>query len=319
MTNLAVETPAAARPPLIASESLLGRALRSGRVRWGGGVVLFILALCVLTLPLTLDSSRALYYDLPSGDFARKPPAWNPAAWFGYDALGRSILGRCLLGGAISVAIGFAAAAIAVVLGVTVGLIAGYTGGWVDGALMRSVDVLYGLPYILMVILFKIAFEESLANKLGAPGTANMIVLFLAIGLVSWLTMARVVRGQVLALREMPYIEACRALGLPRWRIFLKHVLPNLMGPIIVYATLTVPSAILQESFLSFLGVGVKPPLPTWGSLASDGVAALSPVKVYWWTLLFPCLLLMATLLSLNFLGDGLRDLFDPKREAAKI
>jgi ABC-type dipeptide/oligopeptide/nickel transport system permease subunit len=131
--------------------------------------------------------------------------------------------------------------------------------------------------------------------------------------------MARVVRGQVLSIRSQPYIEACRAIGLPQWRIFIKHILPNLVGPITVYATLTVPSAILQESFLSFLGVGVNPPMPTWGSLASDGVAALSPVKIYWWMLVFPCLLLVITLLSLNFVGDGLRDIFDPKREAAKI
>jgi oligopeptide transport system permease protein len=144
-------------------------------------------------------------------------------------------------------------------------------------------------------------------------------VLFSAIGLVSWLTMARVVRGQVLSLRSQPFIEACRAMGLPRRRIFIKHILPNLVGPVMVYATLTVPQAILQESFLSFLGVGINPPLPTWGSLASDAVTSLSPVNIYWWMLTFPCLLLVVTLLSLNFLGDGLRDVFDPKREAAKI
>jgi ABC-type dipeptide/oligopeptide/nickel transport system permease subunit len=131
--------------------------------------------------------------------------------------------------------------------------------------------------------------------------------------------MARVVRGQVLSLRELPFIEAGRAMGLPGRRIFLRHVLPNLVGPITVYATLTVPAAILQESFLSFLGVGVRLPLPTWGNLASEGVAALTPVKFYWWMLTFPCLLLMSTLLSLNFLGDGLRDLIDAKNDAAKL
>jgi ABC-type dipeptide/oligopeptide/nickel transport system permease subunit len=245
---------------------------------------------------------------------------------------------------------------------------------------MRSVDVLYGLPYILLVILFKIAFERPLSEGvevwtfakavlllacllgmlvcLSLPRSArtaalssiagllaidilllatgrpvsspphtirfsaqatNLVVLFSAIGLVSWLTMARVVRGQVLSLRAQPFIEACQAMGLPQRRIFLRHILPNLVGPITVYATLTVPSAILQESFLSFLGVGVNPPLPTWGSLASDAVNSLSPVRVYWWMLFFPCALLALTLLSLNFLGDGLRDVFDPKREAAKI
>jgi ABC-type dipeptide/oligopeptide/nickel transport system permease subunit len=228
------------------------------------------------------------------------------------------MLARCLLGGVISLGVGVAAATISVIVGVTVGLVAGYRGGWIDALLMRSVDVLYGLPYILLVILFKIAFEGPLSRVFSAQA-ANLVVLFCAIGLVSWLTMARVVRGQVLSLRSQPFVEACRAMGLPQRRIFLKHMLPNLVGPITVYATLTVPSAILQESFLSFLGVGVNPPIPTWGSLAGDAVNALSPVKFYWWMLVFPCVLLAVTLLSLNFLGDGLRDVFDPKREAAKI
>jgi ABC-type dipeptide/oligopeptide/nickel transport system permease subunit len=299
--------------------------------------------------------------------------------FLGFDKLGRSVLVRSLLGGTISLAIGLAAAAISVVLGVTIGMIAGFQGGMVDSALMRIVDILYGLPYILLVILFKIGFEEPLASGLSAmalwaigllvlaavalgfalatkhirrivsiilmaafialatllfyrsravPQTpvlkpdatvANMVVLFLAIGLVSWLSMARVIRGQVLSLRGQPFIEACQALGLKQQRIFTRHILPNLIGPITVYATMIVPSAILQESFLSFLGIGVKDPLPTWGSLASEGVASLSPLKFYWWQLIFPCVLLALTLLSLNFLGDGLRDVFDPKKEAAKI
>jgi ABC-type dipeptide/oligopeptide/nickel transport system permease subunit len=216
-------------------------------------------------------------------------------------------------------AVGVAAATISVLLGVTVGLIAGFRGGLVDSALMRTVDILYGLPYILLVILFKIAFEAPLSRLFGSAQAANLVVLFSAIGLVSWLTMARVVRGQVLSLRGQPFIEATRAMGLPARRVFMKHILPNLVGPITVYATLTVPQAILQESFLSFLGVGVNAPLPTWGSLASEAVQSLSPVRVYWWMLIFPCILLVVTLLSLNFMGDGLRDIFDPKREGAKI
>ena len=214
-------------------------------------------------------------------------------------------------------AVGLASATISVVLGVTVGLVAGFRGGWVDATLMRFVDILYGLPYILLIILFKIAFEEPLARVLGGPA-ANLVVLFAAIGLVSWLTMARVVRGQVLSLRGQPFVEACHALGVPEWRIFLKHLLPNLVGPITVYATLTVPQAILQESFLSFLGVGVNAPLPTWGALASENrFDAL--VGGRWWLLVFPCILLALTLLSLNFVGDGLRDMVDPRREAAKL
>ena len=306
----------------------MNRGLLSPRIMIGGGALLLVILACVIALPWTLSAGSTFYYDGQHGDLVRSAPVLHPAGWFGYDTLGRSILGRCLLGGAISLMIGAAAAAIAVVVGTFVGLFAGYTGGWVDSALMRTVDVMYGLPYILLVILFKIALETPMTNALerlqhgnwfSSAQAANLIVMFLSIGLVGWLTMARVVRGQVLALRGLPFIEAARALGLPQRRIFMRHVLPNLIGPITVYATLTVPSAILQESFLSFLGVGVRLPLPTWGSLASDGVAALSPVKFYWWMLLFPCLLLMAALLGLNFLGDGLRDVLDPKKDAGKL
>jgi oligopeptide transport system permease protein len=301
-----------------AAQSPWAQALRSTRVRIAGGLLLAIVLLCIGTLVWTTHGDPPLYA-ANSGPNVRRPPERSIEGMLGYDTLGRPLLVRCLLGGTISLAVGFAAATIAVVLGVTVGLIAGYRRGWVDAVLMRTVDVLYGLPYVLLVILFKIAFEDPLAKLVGNKSAANLIVLFAAIGLVSWLTMARVVRGQVLSLRSQPFVEACKAMGLPERRIFLKHILPNLVGPITVYATLTIPSAILQESFLSFLGIGIQPPMPTWGSLASDAVQALSPMKVYWWMLLYPCLLLVVTLLSLNFLGDGLRDVFDPKREAAKI
>lgn len=303
-----------------ARDDVWRRALRSGRVVWGGGILLVIALACLLTLPLTLREKSFLYYDSQDSNRARTDPrAGSVQAWYGYDGLGRSIFARCLLGGTISMSVGVAAATISVVLGVMVGLFAGYRGGWVDAVLMRTVDVLYGLPYILLVILFKIAFERPLGELLQNAQAANLVVLFSAIGLVSWLTMARVVRGQVLSLRSQPFIEACVAGGVPSSRIFLKHVLPNLIGPITVYATLTVPSAILQESFLSFLGVGINPPLPTWGSLAAEAVQELSPIRFYWWMLIFPCMLLVVTLLCLNYVGDGLRDIFDPKREAAKL
>ena len=298
------------------------RLLTSGRVIVGGGVLLVVLLLCVGTLPWTMRESATLYHDRVDESASRlAPESTSITRWFGTDPQGRSILARCLLGGTISLAVGVAAATISVVLGVSVGLLAGYRGGWIDSALMRFVDVMYGLPYILMIILFTIALERPLRDGLHLEkSTANLIVLFLAIGLVSWLTMARVVRGQVLSLRAQPFIEACRAGGLTEWRIFTRHLLPNLVGPIAVYATLTVPQAILQESFLSFLGIGIQPPLPTWGNLASEGLLpALNTVNSRWWMLLFPCVLLAVTLLSLNFLGDGLRDVFDPKREAAKI
>ncbi len=314
-TSIAEATPDVIEHPIRA-------ALLKPRVMIGGGMLLLIFGLCVFTLPWTLHSGSAIFYDAQNDKESLAPPDLaSPIRWFGTDQLGRPLIGRCLVGGAISLAIGAAAAAISIVLGVSVGLLAGYRGGWVDSLLMRAVDIFYGLPYVLLIILFKIALEKPLQHLLHDNNIiANLIVLFLAIGLVSWLTMARVVRGQVLSLRSQPFIEAARALGLPERRIFFKHLLPNLVGPITVYATLTIPQAILQESFLSFLGIGVNAPMATWGSLAADGLApALNPIVSRWWLLLFPCVLLAVTLLSLNFLGDGLRDLFDPKRDAAKI
>ncbi|CAN5448605.1 ABC transporter permease subunit [soil metagenome] len=311
---------AAVTPDVI--EHPIRRALAQPRVLAGGGLLLLIFGLCLITLPWTLSIGSQLFYD--NQDFSRslaRPTLDSPLLWFGTDQLGRPLVGRCLIGGAISLAVGAAAATISIVLGVSVGLVAGYRGGWVDSFLMRSVDIFYGLPYVLLIILFKVSLEKPIQRLLNDNNiVANLIVLFLAIGLVSWLTMARVVRGQVLSLRSQPFIEAARALGLPERRIFFKHLLPNLVGPITVYATLTIPQAILQESFLSFLGIGVNAPMATWGSLAADGLApALNPIISRWWLLLFPCVLLAITLLSLNFLGDGLRDLFDPKRDAAKI
>jgi oligopeptide transport system permease protein len=297
------------------------RMVHFRRIGLGGFILALLLGACFVTLPWTMRGSSNLYYDQQRTNSSLIPPSagaiWQ---WFGTTKLGGSLLGECLLGGVISLTIGLAAAAISVVLGVGVGLVSGYRGGWVDSLLMRIVDVLYALPYILLVILFKLAMEKPLERGMGSQLGANLVVLFLSIGLVSWLTMARVIRGQVLSLRTLPFIEAARAAGTPGWRIFLRHLLPNLVGPITVYATLTVPQAMLQESLLSFLGIGIQKPLPTWGSLASDGLSlALSPIAPCWWLLLFPCTLLGVTLLALNFVGDGLRDAFDPKREGAKI
>lgn len=194
--------------------------------------------------------------------------------------------------------------------------LAGYVGGRCDELMMRIVDVLYALPYMLLVMLFTVSIGAWLKNwQIVGREWSRFVVLTLAIGGVSWLTMARVIRGQVLSLREQPFIEAVRALGIPTHRILLRHLLPNLVGPIIVFATLTVPEAILQESFLSFLGVGVQPPQATWGSLAADGVRLLNPVRFDWWLLVFPCGALSVTLLALNFVGDGLRDAFDVRGE----
>jgi oligopeptide transport system permease protein len=278
-------------------------------------ILMCILLTCLLTLPISSDQYQSQELELN-----RQPPSLEAQfAPFGYDALGRNMLWRSLYGGCLSLGIGLAAAAISVVIGTAWGAIAGWYGGRIDQVMMRLVDILYGLPYILMVILLKVAFEPMLVemiNRIFGPGHenwANIIILFVAIGGVSWLTMARVIRGQVLSLKLQPFIEAARALGIPNRKIFARHLLPNLAGPIIVYATLTVPQAILQESFLSFLGIGIQAPMPTWGSLASDGVKAVNTVVSFWWTILFPCGLLGLTLLCLNFVGDGLRDALDPK------
>jgi ABC-type dipeptide/oligopeptide/nickel transport system permease subunit len=297
--------------------------LRSPRVRIGGGTLLFIFAACMLSLPWTMNTNGVMFYDHQDKTRSELPPSISPA-WMalGSDKVGHGLLARCLIGGAISLTVGIAAACVSVGLGVSVGLLAGYRGGWVDGLLMRSVDILYGLPYILLVILLKIALEDPMRDHLfrGVAAAANLVVIFVAIGLVSWLEMARVIRGQVLSLRTMPYIEAAYAAGANERRIFLRHLLPNLVSPIMVYATLIIPQAILQESFLSFLGAGGQAPLPSWGSLAAAGLLpGLNPIHWRWWLLVFPCTLLGLTLLSLNFLGDGLRDLFDPKRETTRM
>lgn len=305
----------------VRTDHLWRRALLNSRVLIGGAMLVVVLALCIGSLPWTMHHESRMHFDFQDDTLPEKAPMLDrPEYLFGTDKIGRSMLARCLIGGTISMAVGIGAAAISVLLGVSIGMIAGYRGGWVDGLLMRFVDVMYGLPYILLVILFKIAFEPALERLLGTKSAANIVTMFVAIGLVSWLTMARVVRGQVLSLRSQPFVEACRAMGLPESRIFLRHIFPNLIGVVIVYATLTVPVAILQESFLSFLGIGVAAPMPSWGSLAAEGVAqAFQPIKSGWWMLVFPCIFLAVTLLCLNFVGDGLRDIFDPKREAAKI
>jgi len=347
-------------------------------------------AACLLTLPYTLGSRNVTvtrddgkvetlsvprYVDGETRN-ANLPPfsrASESTFLLGTDALGRSVFLRALAGGGISLLIGIAAATLSVGIGTLYGALAGYMGGRIDGVMMRLVDILYGLPSILLVILLAVASDAllseyisrqkerghwmsvegaAIARERGLPDDSaevaillsqdteldkqlrvkalelmpprrvepatrmvyDIVILLVAIGGVSWLTMSRVIRGQVLSLKSQPFIEAARALGIPPWRIFLRHLLPNLTGPIIVYATLTVPQAILQESFLSFLGIGVKTPLPSWGNLAADGLPELNPYKSNWWLLVVPCVLLGSTLLSLNFVGEGLREALDPRR-----
>ncbi len=302
---------------------------------WIGLVCLASMALgCFASLPWTLarvDGGSGIAirrYEATDYDRALLPPSWwgagpvdhpslEDGGLLGTDRFGRDVLARCLLGGAVSLTVGLSAAAIAVVIGTLYGAVAGARRGMVDGAMMRFVDLLYGIPGLLLVVLLAVAVEGAM-SRLHIDQTpiasrlVDVAVLVAAIGGTSWLTMARVVRGQVLSLRERPFMEATRALGLSGTRQFTRHLLPNLVGPIAVYAALAVPAAILSESFLSFLGIGVREPLPSWGNLASAGLAELNLVTSRWWLLAWPCLLIAATLVSLSLLGDELRDAIDP-------
>ena len=244
-------------------------------------------------------------YDSAIPDFTKQaaPPSWEN--WFGTDKLGRDLLVRVLEGGRISLAVGLAASLVSVLIGVSYGATAGYLGRTVDAALMRIVDVLFGLPFIIFVILLRVTLAPVLTES-----WQRLMVLFLAIGAVEWLTMARIVRGQVVTLSKMEFTEAARSLGLSSSRIIFGHLIPNTLGPVIVYATLTVPAVMLTEAVLSFLGLGVEPPQSSWGLLIKDGAAAM---ETYPWLLIFPALFFSLSLFCLNFAGDGLRDALDVK------
>jgi oligopeptide transport system permease protein len=273
------------------------RRLRRNRLAMAGLVVLLVFVTAGF-----LASWIAPYpYDKTDLRYGAKPQTFQHL--LGTDELGRDLLTRTLYGARISFAVGILATLVSLTIGVAYGSLAGYAGGRVDHLMMRIVDILYGLPFMFFVILLMVLLGRNILN------------LFIALGAVQWLTMARIVRGQILSLRSREFVLSAHAMGASPRRILVRHLLPNALGPIVVYATLTVPAVMLEEAFLSFLGLGVQPPMASWGSLASEGAAAM---EVYPWLIIFPGCALTMTLLSLNFLGDGLRDALDPQMTARR-
>jgi oligopeptide transport system permease protein len=241
--------------------------------------------------------------------------------WLGTDANGRDVLARVCAGARVSLFIGVAGAVVSLVIGVAWGATAGYVGGRTDEFLMRTVDILYSLPTVIFIIVLISTLQQpvkdGLLRWLGPAGgeNASLVLLVIGLGAISWLTMARIVRGQVISLRNRPFVEASRALGASHLRLLVHHILPNTAGVVMVYLTLTVPAVVLAESFLSYLGLGIQPPQASLGSLIADGAAQINPLRTYWWLLLGPGGMLVALLLSLSLVGDGLRQAFDPRAE----
>src|SRR4030043_13151 len=266
--------------------------LKQNRLAMIGLFILLIMVLISLLTPWVAPYS----YEVQDLNLGATPP--SAEHWLGTDIFGRDMLTRIMYGGRVSLAGGFLATAVSLIIGVTWGSVSGFSGGRVDSVMMRIVDILYALPFIIFVILLMVVFGR------------NLFLLFMAIGAVEWLTMARIIRGQVLSIREKEYIDSAIMTGIPKSRIISRHILPNAIGPIIVYTTLTIPNVILLESFLSFLGLGIQPPMCSWGLLINYGVETM---EEYPWLLIFPGVVLSITLFSLNFLGDGLRDALDPK------
>lgn len=269
------------------------RLRRNRQAMFGLVVLVFMTIIAVLTPWLAPYAYQA--QDLELGAV---PP--SAAHWLGTDTLGRDLLTRIMYGGRVSLMVGFAATAVSLLVGVIWGTVAGYLGGRVDGLMMRIVDILYALPFMIFVILLMVVFGQSL------------LLLFLAIGLVEWLTMARIIRGEVRSLKQQEFISAAIVTGLSTPQIIYRHIVPNVLGPVIVYITLTIPSVMLFEAFLSFLGLGVQPPQSSWGLLIAAGVETM---EEYPWLLIFPGIALSLTLFGLNFLGDGLRDALDPRHQ----
>lgn len=271
----------------------------------------FMVAACVVGpffLPSVLGEPSAIQY---------APPSWEHP--FGTDLNGRDLLYRVLTGGRVSLLVGLCGALVSLFIGTAWGLVAGYAGGRIDSFMMRVVDVLYSVPRLIFLLIAINAFNAGLQEWASREGwmwlvqSSRMAILIVTLGLIEWLTMARIIRGQVLSLKERQFVTAARALGQSHVKILTRHLLPNLAGMIFVYLTLTIPAVIIDESFLSFLGLGIQAPQASWGSLLADGAGAINPVRSFWWLLVFPAASMALTLLALNFLGDALRDAFDSK------
>ena len=297
------------------------RRFRKNRPAVGSSIYLGVLTLVILAWPLLLAVVGGSFgHDhapdqLSDAQFA--PPSLHH--WFGTDVHGRDVFSRVLYGAQISLFVGLVGTLVSLVIGVLWGSIAGYAGGRLDSVMMRVVDILYSLPTIIFIIVLITTLGELLKQShfvTSSPfmGSAlRVMLLFVGLGSISWLTMARIVRGQVLSLRTRAFVEASRTLGAgPVW-ILSKHIIPNIFGVVITYLALTMPAIVLYESFLSYLGLGVQPPMASWGTLIAEGVGQINPIRIYWWLIIFPGGVMVATLMALNFIGDGLRDAWDIK------
>jgi len=298
------------------------RRLLKNKLAVFGLVVICVMIVAVIIGPPIVEWTTGYTYDFipPEKELVRSlPPSLHHL--LGTDDTGRDLLARVLQGGRISIMVGVISTLVSLIVGVSFGATAGYLGGRIDNLMMRIVDILYSIPYILIVIVLLSVFGgpstplwiQWLSAKIGGAGNqglSQIFLLFFALGLVSWLTMARVVRGQILSLKNQEFVMAAKATGVSTFGIIFRHLVPNALGPVIVYATLTVPSVMLTEAFLSFLGLGVQAPFASWGSLASDGIRNLA---IYPWQLIFPGATMALTLFSMNFLGDGIRDALDPQ------
>ncbi|HEU0039280.1 MAG TPA: ABC transporter permease, partial [Verrucomicrobiae bacterium] len=302
--------PSTLNPPHLSPNQRAWRRFRNNRPAVIGLWFLLLVGLFVLIYPLF-----APFRPEQLSDAQFQPP--NRQHWLGTDVHGRDLLVRLCHGAQISLMVGLFGASVCLIIGVLWGSLAGYVGGRLDGGMMRVVDILYSMPSIILAVVLMAVLEPVIKNWLAAvrvpniATTARVLVLFVALGAVSWLTMARIVRGQVLSLRARAFVEASRSLGAGPMRILSRHIIPNIFGVVIVYLTLSVPAIVLYESFLSFLGIGIQPPMASWGSLMAEGADQMNPIRIYWWLLVFPGGVLVTTLLALNFLGDGLRDAWD--------